>query len=138
MIASDLWRSFLKDGILCREYVDSSSNTKHIQLVVPSDLHEVILKHLHSYLGYLGLCKTMERVKVRYYWLGYENDIEKLIHECNECQQCNPPPRKPQAPLGTIKAHYPFETISWNIMGLLPVSERGHRYILVVTDVFTK
>ena len=53
-IAPDLRRSFLKDGILCREYVDSSSNIKHIQLVVPSDLREVILKHLHSYSDHLG------------------------------------------------------------------------------------
>ena len=64
--------------------------------------------------------------------------IEKWIRECDECQQHNPPPRKPHAPLGTIKAHYTFETIAWDIMGPLPVSERGHQYILVVTDVFTK
>ena len=43
--------------------------------------------------------------------------------EFDECQRQNPPPRKPQAPLGTIKAHYPFETIAWDIMGQLPVSE---------------
>ena len=135
-IAPGLRRSFLKDGILCREYVDSSSNTKHIQLVVPSDLHEVILKHLHIFSGHLGLRKTMERVKIRYYWPEYENDIEKWIHECDECQRHYPPPRK--APLGTIKAHYPFEMVAWDIMVPLPVSKRGHQYILIVTDVFTK
>ena len=138
-IAHGLRRFFLKDGILCREYVDSSSNTKHIRQVVLSDLREMILKHLYGYSGHLGLCKTMKRVKVRYYWPGYGNDIEKWIHECDECQQCYPPPRNPLAPLGTIKTHYPFEMIAWDIMGPLPVSERGHhQYILVVTNVFTK
>ena len=80
----------------------------------------------------------MEKVKTRYYWPGYESDIEKWVRECDECQRRNPPPRKPQAPLGTITASYPFEKITWDIMGPLPVSQRGYQCILVVTDIFTK
>ena len=136
-VAPGLKRSFFKDGILCREYTDSS-NTSHVQLVVPSDMREVILTHLHNHSGHLGLRKTMEKVKTRYYWPGYESDIEKRVRECDECQRRNPPPRKPQAPLGTITASYPFEKITWDIMGPLPVSQRGYQYILVVTDIFTK
>ena len=48
------------------------------------------------------------------------------------------PPSKPRAPLRTITASYPFEKITWDIMGPLPASEKGNSYILVVTDVFTK
>ena len=38
----------------------------------------------------------------------------------------------------TITASYPFEKISWDIMGPLPPTPREHQYILVVTDLFTK
>ena len=62
-------------------------------------------------------------------------DIEKWIRECEQCQQSNPVPR---APLGTIKANCPFEKISWDIMGPLPTSSKGKKYILVVTDIFSK
>lgn len=48
------------------------------------------------------------------------------------------PPTKSHAPLGSINASSPFEYVSWDIMGPLPVSEQGNRYILVVTDLFTK
>ena len=39
---------------------------------------------------------------------------------------------------GPIGASYPFEKISWDIMGPLPVTNKGNKYILVVTDVFSK
>ena len=54
------------------------------------------------------------------------------------CQKRNNPQPLPQAPLGTISASYPFEKISWDIMGPLPITERGNKYILVVTDLFSK
>ena len=50
----------------------------------------------------------------------------------------NSPPQEPQAPLGTITAEYPFQKLSWDIMGPLPTSSKGHCYILVLTDLFTK
>ena len=36
------------------------------------------------------------------------------------------------------KSNYPFEKLSWDIMGPLPTSSCGNKYILVVTDLFTK
>eukprot|EP00731_Ephydatia_muelleri_P028604 Em0020g248a len=44
----------------------------------------------------------------------------------------------PLAPLGTIKCSHPFDVISWDIMGPLPSSTRGCKYILVITDLFSK
>ena len=40
--------------------------------------------------------------------------------------------------MGTIIAHYPFERISWDIMGPLPASSKGHNSILITTDMFSK
>ena len=58
------------------------------------------------------------------------------MHACQSCQKCNPPQSVPKAPTGTIIAHHPFERISWDIMGPLPASSKGHKYILVITDMF--
>ena len=80
----------------------------------------------------------MERVKQRYYWPGYEADIQKWIAECAPCQQRNAPQPIAQAPLGTIKEKHPFDVLSWDIMGPLPVTSQGNKYVLVVTDLFSK
>lgn len=44
----------------------------------------------------------------------------------------------PQAPLGNLWASYLFEPLSWDVMGPLPITEKGNRHILMVTDIFTK
>ena len=80
----------------------------------------------------------MERVKQRYYWPGYEADIQKWIAECTFCQQRNAPQPAVQALLGTIKAKHLFDIISWDIMGPLLVTSQGNKYVLVMTDLFSK
>ena len=78
----------------------------------------------------------------RFYWPGYEQEIETYIRECEQCQRRNPPNPRRIAPLGTINTTEPFEKIfekiSWDIMDPLPTSEQGTRYIVVVTDLFSK
>lgn len=128
---------FLESGVLCRQYKESATGTIHIQNVIPKALQETVLREIHS-LGHLGIKKTLDAVKTRFYWPGYEADVEKWIKQCDQCQKRNSPQPQMQAPLGTIQATRPFERISWDIMGPLPITPRGNKYILVVTDVFTK
>jgi len=33
---------------------------------------------------------------------------------------------------------YPFDILSWDILGLLPLTIQGNKYVLIVTDLFTK
>ena len=89
-------------------------------------------------LGHLGIKKTLDVIKTRFYWPGYEGDVERWIKQCDECQKCNQLQRALQAPLETIQATYPFEKISWDIMGPLLVTPRGKQYMLIVTDLFMK
>ena len=135
--APGLKQCFLKDGLLCRKF-RGPSNSEYTQLVLPSSLHHKAFQNLHNELGHLGLHKTMEAIKQRYYWPGYEGDIQKWIAECASCQQRSAPQPAAQAPLGTITASHPFNKISWDIMGPLPLTAQGNRYVLVVTDLFSK
>jgi len=137
-VAPGLRHTFLRDGFLCRTYRDSSSSAGHVQIVVPHSFQHSILQQLHNQSGHLGVHKTLEKVKERYYWPGYESDISTWIRECQQCQQRKPPPQTQHAPLGTITSDYPFEKLSWDIMGPLPLSSAGNRYIVVITDLFSK
>ena len=130
-------RLFLRDGVLCRTYqpVSGSSVT---QIVVPMECRQLVFRQLHDLGGHFGVGKTLAKVKERYYWPGYEQDIEKWVKECQSCQQRNPPHINPRAPLGTIAVNYPFEKVSWDITGPLPVTRDGYKYILVVTDLLVE
>ena len=129
--APGLHKTFIQNGLLCREFQSSSSSTT-------AKTQQVILKQLHDNAGHLGLWKKTESIKEQFYWPAYELDIQKWVQGCQKCHQRNAPQLKLQAPLGTIKATQPFEKISWDIMGPLPTSSQGKKYILVVTDIFSK
>ena len=137
-VAPGLRRAFLQEGILCRPFQSSSSTNCHTQIVIPTSLQSTVLRQLHDHSGHLGEQKTVAKVKERYYWPGYEADIAKWIQECRECQQRKPPHQAQQAPLDTIQSTSPFEKLSWDIMGPLPQSSSGNRYIVVITDLFSK
>ena len=137
-VAPGLCRAFLNNGVLYRQFRQSSKSPSTAQLVVPSSMKNTVLTHLHNMAGHLGIHKTSEKIKERFYWPGYKEDIVNWVHTCQTCQKRNPPQPSPQAPLGTIKTHRPFEKVSWDIMGLLPMTSRGCKYILVITDMFSK
>ena len=124
--------------MVCDVIQESSGTPAITQTLVPTDLRPTVLQQLHNCAGHLGIKKTLERVKEIYYWPGYEGDTEKCVRECKECQQRNPPNPTPQTPLHTIEAAYPFQKLSIDIMVPLPKTSQGHKYILVVTDLFSK
>ena len=132
-----LHRCYLQEGVLYRQYKESSTGTTHVQFVIPQSLKETVMKEAHG-LGHLGIKKTLDIIKTRFYWPGYEADVERLVKQCDECQKRNQPHPAHPAPLETIQATYPFEKISWDIMGPLPLTSRENQYMLVVTDLFTK
>lgn len=45
-----LRRCFLQDGVLCRQYMCSSTRISHIQIIIPTSLRDTVLDHLHNSL----------------------------------------------------------------------------------------
>ena len=115
-VAPGLKHCCLVNGLLCRKFQGASNSASHMQLILPHSLRPSALQQLHNNSGHLGLHKTVEKVKERFYWPGYEKDVAKWISECQPCQQRNAPQPAQLAPLGTVKATAPFEKISWDII----------------------
>ena len=134
---TERWSKYVViDGILCRQ--NRNSQNPRTQVVIPKGLRSYIFEELHIKSGHQGVHKTLEKVKERFFWPGYEQEIRDAVQRCDICQRRNHPVPAPQAPLGTISSNYPFQKISWDIMGPLPVTARGFKYILVITDLFSK
>ena len=67
-------------------------------MVIPKHIMTVVLAHLHDTSGHCGVHKTIMKVKERFYWPGYEQDVESYVQACQSCQMRNSPNPKPQAP----------------------------------------
>ena len=51
---------------------------------------------------------------------------------------CKAPPTKPRVAMQADHSSGPFEHVAMDILGPLPITTRGNKYILVVGDYFTK
>jgi len=131
----------LVDGVLYRTYTPpDGSEDPFLQLLIPASLRPVVLKSLHSDCsgGHLGAEKTLEKIRRRFYWPLMTADVKHYCQSCADCEARNSAAPIPRAPLQTVRPSYPLERVAMDIMGPLPTTARGNRYIVVIEDYFTK
>jgi transposase InsO family protein len=130
----------LKNGILFRKYDKKNGTGSFLQMLVPSCLQKDIMYEMHNGVlaGHLGQKKTREKVLQRYYWYGVREDINLWILQCENCGANKQPSTNPKAPLGSIPVGAPLDRLCTDLLGPFPVTPRKNRYILVVTDHFSK
>lgn len=137
-------RFFLEDGILYRMWKPRTNRvrqTSYRQLVVPASLrHEVMYAcHEDVFAGHQGVEKTLSRIHQRFYWPGMKADIQYWVDSCLHCASKKNPKAMVIGRLYNIPVpNRPWHTVGIDFMGPFQTSERGNRYILVVTDYLTK
>ena len=132
-------RLVVQDGVLYRWLKYSQDEPDLWQLVIPQSLRYPFFKQLHHESGHFGHNKTFRKIQERGGdWPTYSCDIKQWIQNCSQCQKRNAPPTTARAPITMIETSRPFQKVAWDIMGPLPPSVRGNRYILVITDLFAK
>ena len=74
----------LRQGILYRKWDPSNTKDKSVnQYVVPQALRQEILHQLHNHKtsGHLGVRRTLCKVRERFYWPGYKQDITRWVSQ---------------------------------------------------------
>jgi hypothetical protein len=122
-----------------REYVDDVDNIR-LQYIVPKQCRDTILEKAHKCptSGHLGKDKTWEKLRSRCYWPGQCKDVEEFVQNCPDCQLIKPPNHYNVAELIPLRPSRPFELTTTDIMGPLPTTPEGYKYMLAVCDHFTK
>lgn len=42
--------------------------------------------HAEPLFGHLGITKTLDKIRCRYYWDGLQKDVEAYVKGCPDCQ----------------------------------------------------
>ena len=106
------------------------------QTMVHSAISEAHGQHL---TGHDGTFKTKERLLQCYYWPGMDKDITDHIKACHKCQLRKNAHRPPIALLTPLPQPTELNMrIHADLHGPLRTSGNMKRYILVITDAFTK
>lgn len=122
------------------EFSSNSFNSSWKKVVPRDDRLKVFEEcHLSPTAGHFGVSKTFLRAAETYYWPRMRRDLARLVRSCKTCQACKVEQKLPAGLMGAgRKVEEPWAMISADVIGPLPRSSKGNKYLLVVTDSFTK
>nr|CAD2163108.1 unnamed protein product [Meloidogyne enterolobii] len=113
------------------------------KILIPRGLKNTIIKEFHEdplQSAHLGLQRTLEKIKRTMYWKGMTKDITEKLRICEVCQR-----RKVVGKHLSREEIYPiepasrrFDRINIDLLGPIQKSLRGHQYIFVAVDSFSK
>ncbi|UYV83597.1 hypothetical protein LAZ67_23001581 [Cordylochernes scorpioides] len=110
-------------------------------LIVPKNKQKELLENMHDHptSGHMGIKRTYNRLKSKYFWPSMLKTVEEYVSSCPECQFRKTPSQLPQGLLQPIPpASRPFEKMGIDLMGRFPKSGRGNSWILVCTDYYSR
>ena len=128
-----------EDGILVIFNPIEDGPDRRFCAIVPQQVMQEILELVHGSLagGHFCVQKTVDNLKLHFHWNQLTRDV---MNWCFKYPTCNrhKTPRRNRAPLHLIYTGKPFERVAMDIVGPLPRTSRGNRYILTVIDHFNK
>ena len=136
-----LWESLvIEKGLLFKKFIKRDGTGEYRQFVVPKVMKQEILFQMHNSIlsGHLGCKKTKEKTLQRFYWYALKEDIYLHIKKCDVCAVNKKTLKTPRAPMGSLAAGAPGDCIATDYLGPFPVTDMGNRYILLLTDHFSK
>ena len=80
----------------------------------------------------------MIKLKRRFYWCNMHRDVSYWCRICPTCGSRKLPPRRVKVPMRQNNVSYPMERNAIDLSGPYPVSKKGHKYLMVMSDYFTK
>lgn len=133
---------FLHDGLLvCKNENLSGRYKETTKLVVPQSLVQKILELNHDIdaVAHPGLCRTLKRIQKNYFWRGQYRQVKNYVASCHECIRRRGYAKHVKAPIQRVPtADFPFQKCSFDAIGPLVTSNHGNRWIIVITDYFTR
>jgi len=136
-----LWENLVvRDGVLFKHFSKRDGTGTYCQLLVPTKYKDMVLHQMHSALtsGHMGVKRTTQKTAQSFYWFGMKTDVVLFVRQCDVCAANRPLTKTPKAPMGHLRSGAAWDVLAMDYMGPFPVTERGNRYILVMTDHFTK
>jgi len=114
--------------------------TATLKLVVPYVLWRQLFDASHSGLlaAHLGSFCMTEELKLNYFWPNLRKDIECWCKQCPTCAKGRGTPPRRHGRLQKVMTGAPLDIVAVDILSGLPTTPEGYKYILVLTDYFTK
>jgi transposase InsO family protein len=131
-------------GILMHRKLQSElpNTVRNVDRIVPPEAYRSeILRVAHTIplAGHMGIRKTLDRITMHFFWPGVRADVKNYCATCPQCQLVTRKMKADRAPLRPTEVICdPFRKIAIDIVGELPKSSSGYKYILTIVDYATR
>ena len=142
--SSALTSSYLiKNNILHKLITRHSTSTRTLAVpYLPSSMIKSLLVAIHDdpyQGGHFSVDKMFSKLRTRYWWPRMRFTIQQHVRACIPCQQYNFSRQKPPGHLHPVPpTPVPFSIIGMDYCGPFVTSSNENKYVLVVTDLFTR
>jgi putative transposase len=127
----------IKNNLVCK--FNSDANVAQFLICVPKSMYFNILENYHDLntSGHLGLKRTLNKLKERFFWPQMSKFIAQYIKTCKQCQSRKKPKTRATGLMQAIITGNVFEMVAIDHLRPL-VRSNGCEYIIVLTDYFSK
>ena len=133
---------FYHGGLIYRKWSPKNRDAlSWDQLVLPQQCRQLVLNIAHDLptAGHLGTNKTRGRILKCYYWPGVFRQVADYCKTCEVCQKSQRRRHLRQAEMISMPLiDVPFQRIAMDVVGPLPRSRSGNKYILTICDYSTR
>jgi hypothetical protein len=106
---------------------------------IGEDLKRQLFYEYHDTpLGHRGMNRTYKALRSKYSWPNVKQEIEDYIRKCKSCQVNKVLGPQKKVPMEITTANQPFEKCCLDIVGPLPETKKGNKYILTFQDELSK
>jgi hypothetical protein len=117
--------------------IDKRQNNNLLRVIKHHEVEAVLyMTHNDPTAGHFAVDIMFEKIRSRYYWPQFYEDIRKYVQACDQCQRRGKPSRN--EPLHPIFISEPFYQIGIDIVGPLPRTKNNNRYIITAIDYLTR
>ena len=91
--------------------------------------------HAQAHSGYR---RTLSRLQLNWYWPRMVEDVRRLVGTCEVCQTAKQGGVKKPQGRQHLYAGRPWQKVAIDLVGPMPLTQKGNKWILVLTDHFTR
>ena len=127
----------IANNLLYKRRSIDGRDTHIITAVMPTSLINKAINSIH-YQRHTDHKHTLFKFKLKFFHPQEQTFIRKFVERCTVCKILKGKSNTPIKILTAPIAHVPFETVSIDFLGPLPITDGLNKYILVVIDMFTR